>query len=115
MFVIIFQLALVIGLGILALLLLQGHSLITALFRSGVVLVVVLFLLAIAGKVWQISMQRRAAAKGPENETAPAQPLEVQTAQPEIETTPSELPEDSDQQVSSSTQDDDQGSDTNNA
>ena len=115
MFVIIFQLALVIGLGILALLLIRGTSLGTALFRSGVVLVVVLFLLAIAGKIWQLSIQRREATEKPENETTPAQPLEVQTVQPEIDIAQAELPEGSDQQVSSSTQDDDQGSDTNNA
>ena len=85
MFVIVFQLALVIGLGILALLLLRGTSLGTALFRSGVVLVVVLFLLAIAGKIWQISIQRREGAQEPTNETAAAQPAQPAQPDPDLE------------------------------
>ena len=52
----IYQLSLVIGLGTLAVLLIRGYSLMTALSRSGLVLVTVLILLVLAGNVirWSI-------------------------------------------------------------
>jgi cytoskeletal protein RodZ len=114
MFVIIFQLALVIGLGMLALLLLQGRPLLTALFRSGVVLVVVLFLLAIAGKIWQISIQRREEVQKPEKEAAQDQPRQRQATRSEMASRQGRPVADSNQEVSPTTQNDDQGSDTSN-
>lgn len=53
----IYQLSLVIGLGTLAVLLIRGYSLMTALQRSGLVLVSVLILLVFAGNVirWSIN------------------------------------------------------------
>ncbi len=55
----IYQLTLVIGLGTLAVLLIRGVSLQEALIRSGLVLVVVLFLLIIAGNILRLSMRPR--------------------------------------------------------
>ncbi len=52
----IYQLALVIAMGVLAILLIRGYTLLTAIYRSGMVLVIVLFLLIIAGNIlrWSI-------------------------------------------------------------
>lgn len=55
----IYQLTLVIGLAMLAILLIRGFSLQEALIRSGLVLVVVLFLLIIAGNIMRLSMRSR--------------------------------------------------------
>jgi hypothetical protein len=53
----IYQLSLVLGLGTLAVLLIRGYSLMTALQRSGLVLVVVLIILLFAGNIirWGIT------------------------------------------------------------
>lgn len=67
----IYQLTLVIGLGILAILLIRGYSLQEALVRSGLVLVAVLFLLIIAGNILRFSMRSR----GTEEESM-AKPVE---------------------------------------
>lgn len=55
----IYQLSLVISMAVLAVLLLRGYTLLTALYRSGLVLVAVLFLLIIAGNILQWSIQAR--------------------------------------------------------
>ncbi len=60
----IYQLTLVIGLGTLAILLIRGVSLPEALVRSGLVLVVVLFLLIIAGSILRLSMRPREPEEG---------------------------------------------------
>ena len=69
----IYQLTLVIGLGILAVLLIRGYSLQEALVRSGLVLVAVLFLLIIAGNILRFSMRSRGTE---EEEAAEAEPIE---------------------------------------
>lgn len=53
----IYQLSLVIGLGTLAVLLIRGVSLMTALQRSGLVLIIVLILLLLAGTIirWTVN------------------------------------------------------------
>jgi len=55
----IYQLTLVIGLAMLAILLIRGYSLQEALIRSGLVLVAVLFLLIVAGNIMRLSMRSR--------------------------------------------------------
>ncbi len=69
----IYQLTLVIGLGTLAVLLIRGVSLQEALIRSGLVLVVVLFLLIIAGNILRLSMRPR---ETEEEEIEEAKPVE---------------------------------------
>jgi len=64
----IYQLALIIGLGTLAVLLLRGMSLLTALYRSGLVLVAVLFILIIAGNVLRLGMRPKEPGEEPEEE-----------------------------------------------
>ncbi|MFB0515245.1 MAG: hypothetical protein ACETWG_01425 [Candidatus Neomarinimicrobiota bacterium] len=60
----IYQLALIIGLGTLAVLLLRGMSLLTALYRSGLVLGAVLLILLVAGNILRLGMR----PKGPGEE-----------------------------------------------
>lgn len=60
----IYQLTLVIGLSTLAILLVRGVSLQVALVRSGMVLVVVLILLIIAGSILRLSMRPREPEEG---------------------------------------------------
>ena len=69
------QLALVLGLGTLAVLLIRGMSLMTALFRGGIVLIAVLLLFVIAGNILRVSLPLRRVPK----RKAPEQPV------PEIE------------------------------
>ncbi len=70
---VIYQLTLVIGLAMLAILLIRGVSLQEALIRSGLVLVVVLFLLIIAGNILRLSMSDR---ETEEEELEEAEPIE---------------------------------------
>ncbi len=76
---VIYQLTLVIGLGTLAVLLIRGVSLQEALIRSGLVLVVVLFLLIIAGNILRLSMRSRETG---DEEAAAAEPIEHKAAEP---------------------------------
>lgn len=69
----IYQLSLVISMAVLAVLLLRGYTLLTALYRSGLVLVAVLFLLIIAGNILQWSIQAR--QMGLENQRQPPEPV----------------------------------------
>ena len=76
----IYQLTLVIGLGILAVLLIRGYSLQEALARSGLVLVAVLFLLIVAGNILRFSMRSRGTeeeetAEPIEHEAGPIEPV----------------------------------------
>jgi len=64
----IYQLTLVIGLAILAILLIRGYSLQEALVRSGLVLVAVLFLLIVAGNILRLSMRPRESEEEPTEE-----------------------------------------------
>ncbi len=64
----IYQLSLIIGLGTLAVLLLTGKSLLTALYRSGLVLVAVLFILIIAGNILRLGMRPKETEEGPTEE-----------------------------------------------
>ena len=76
----IYQLTLVIGLAMLAILLIRGYSLQEALIRSGLVLVAVLFLLIIAGNILRLSMRSREAEEG---ETAESFEPETESFEPE--------------------------------
>jgi multisubunit Na+/H+ antiporter MnhC subunit len=77
----IYQLALIIGLGTLAVLLIRGFPLLTALFRSGIVLMGVLIILVIAGGILRLGVQPKEADEDtqanelgnplPENENQP--------------------------------------------
>lgn len=60
----IYQLALVISMAVLAMLLVRGYTLIEALYRSGVVLIVVLFILTISGKLFYWSIQAQQLSSG---------------------------------------------------
>ena len=55
----IYQISLIIGLGTLAFLLLRGYSLLTALFRSGIVLMAVLIVLIVAGGILRMGMRSK--------------------------------------------------------
>ena len=77
---VIYQLTLVIGLAMLAILLIRGVSLQEALIRSGLVLVAVLFLLIIAGNILRLSMRSRETEEGEiaesfEDEAEPIEPV----------------------------------------
>ncbi len=69
----------------LAILLIRGVSLQEALIRSGLVLVVVLFLLIIAGNILRLSMRDR---ETEEEEVAEAEPIEHEAEPIEQETEP---------------------------
>lgn len=69
----IYQLSLVISMAVLAVLLLRGYTLLTALYRSGLVLVAVLFLLMIAGNILRWSIQVRQLTS--ENQEQPPEPV----------------------------------------
>ena len=56
---VIYQLTLVMGLGTLIILLLRGYSLQASIIRSGLVLVVVLFLMILAANILRVSMRTR--------------------------------------------------------
>lgn len=87
----IYQLSLVIGLGTLAILLIRGYSLMTALQRSGLVLIVVLVILLFAGNVirWGVTPNAADAPKKPpievddddtgEPEAIPGGPEEIES------------------------------------
>lgn len=79
----IYQLALIIGLGTLAVLLIRGFPLLTALFRSGIVLMVVLIILVIAGGILRLGVQ-------PKGEDENAQGNELGQPLPENESEPDE-------------------------
>ncbi len=77
---VIYQLTLVIGLAMLAILLIRGVSLQEALIRSGLVLVAVLFLLIVAGNILRLSMRSRETEEGEieesfEDEAGPIEPV----------------------------------------
>lgn len=74
----IYQLALIIGLGTLAVLLIRGFPLLTALFRSGIVLMGVLIILVIAGGILRLGVQ-------PKEEGQDTQPDELDKPLPENE------------------------------
>ena len=79
----IYQLALIIGLGTLAVLLIRGFDLLTALFRSGIVLMGVLIILVIAGGILRLGVQTK-------EEGENAQGNELGTALPDNESEPDE-------------------------
>jgi uncharacterized membrane protein len=81
----IYQLALIIGLGTLAVLLVRGYTLVEALYRSGFVLVAVLILLIVAGNILRLGMR----SKG-EEEVAPTELTELNESVTENEGTGSE-------------------------
>ncbi|UCH09886.1 MAG: hypothetical protein JSU61_11825 [Fidelibacterota bacterium] len=62
---VIYQLALIIGLGTLAILLVRGYPLLTALYRSGFVLVAVLILLIVAGNILRLGMRSKVQEEEP--------------------------------------------------
>ena len=64
----IYQLALIIGLGTLAVLLVRGYPLLTALYRSGFVLVAVLILLIVAGNILRLGMRPKVEEEEPGTE-----------------------------------------------
>lgn len=70
MYTAVYQLSLVVGLGILAVLLLRGYSFMTALFRSGLVLIIVLFLFVVVANLIKISLYSKAGGKFELNLTA---------------------------------------------
>ena len=69
----IYQLSLVISMAVLAVLLLRGYTLFSALTRSAVVLVAVLFVLIIAGNILRWSLQVRQLPS--ENQEQPPEPV----------------------------------------
>ncbi|MCH7858168.1 MAG: hypothetical protein IID14_00540 [Candidatus Marinimicrobia bacterium] len=70
----VYQLSLVISMAVLAVLLLRGYTLFSALTRSAVVLVAVLFLLIIAGNILRWSLHARQMTS--ENMQQTAEPVE---------------------------------------
>ena len=84
----IYQLSLVVGLGTLAILLIRGYSLMTALQRSGLVLVVVLMILLFAGNIirWGVTPNSAdMASKPPDHDDGDDEPEAIPGGPEEIE------------------------------
>lgn len=72
----IYQFSLIIGMGTLAVLLIRGYSLMIALQRSGLVLIIVLIVLVFAGNVIKFGIQPGSNLEESESENEAANPPE---------------------------------------
>lgn len=72
----IYQFSLIIGMGTLAVLLIRGYSLMIALQRSGLVLIIVLIVLVFAGNVIKFGIQPGSNLEESDSETEAAKPPE---------------------------------------
>ena len=72
----IYQFSLIIGMGTLAVLLIRGYSLMIALQRSGLVLIIVLIVLVFAGNVIKFGIQPGSNLEELESENEAAKPPE---------------------------------------